>query len=166
VFKSWPHLCEAIANDVHAVNAVIDGEICCLDRDGRSDFRKLLFRRESPYFYAFDVLSVNGKDTCGLPLVERKRRLRRIMPRVETRLLYLDSIAERGRDLYRAACTLDLEGVVGKWANGRYQTDGRCTSWVKFKNPEYSQMEARHELFEKSRGFSKSRLPRPELRLT
>jgi hypothetical protein len=55
---------------------------------------------------------------------------------------------------------------VGKWANGTYQTDGRCTSWVKFKNPEYSQMEARHELFETSRGFSKSRLPRLELRLT
>ena len=41
---------------------------------------------------------------------------------------------------------------MGKWANGTYQTDGRCTSWVKFKNPEYSQMEARHELFE---GFAR-----------
>jgi hypothetical protein len=51
--------------------------------------------------------------------------------------------ARKGR---RAACALDLEGVVGKWANGTCQTDGRCTSWVKFKNPEYSQMEARHEL--------------------
>ena len=29
---------------------------------------------------------------------------------------------------------------MGKWANGTYQTDGRCTSWVKFKNPEYSQI--------------------------
>ena len=55
---------------------------------------------------------------------------------------------------------------MGKWANGTYQTDGRCTSWVKFKNPEYSQMEARHELFEASRGFSKSRPPRLQLRLT
>jgi hypothetical protein len=57
--------------------------------------------------------------------------------------------ARKGRG---AACALDLEGVVGKWANGTYQTDGRCTSWVKFKNPEYSQMEARHGLFE---GFAR-----------
>ena len=71
--------------------------------------------------------------------------------------------ARKGRG---APCALDLEGVVGKWANGTYQTDGRCTSWVKFKNPEYSQMEARHELFEASRGFSKSRPPRLQLRLT
>ena len=78
-------------------NAVLDGEICCLQSTGRSDFYRLLFRREHPYFYAFDMLSVNGEDICGLPLIERKRRLRRIMPKVDTRLLYLDSIAERGR---------------------------------------------------------------------
>jgi hypothetical protein len=32
--------------------------ICCLEPDGRSHFRKLLFRRE--WDYAFDVLSVNA----------------------------------------------------------------------------------------------------------
>ena len=57
---------------------------------------------------------MNGEDVCALALIERKRRLRRIMPKGDTRLLYLDSLAERGRDLYRAACGLDLEGVVGK----------------------------------------------------
>jgi ATP-dependent DNA ligase len=35
---------------------VLDGEICCLDPDGRSNFNALLFRREWPYFYAFDIL--------------------------------------------------------------------------------------------------------------
>jgi bifunctional non-homologous end joining protein LigD len=164
-FKSWPSLCRDIARHIRAVSAVIDGEICCLEPDSRSDFRKLLFRRELPCFYAFDLLSVNGKDLRGLPLQSRKRRLRRITPKAETRLLYLDSIAERGRDLYRAACALDLEGVVGKWATGTYHTDGHCTSWVKIKNPECSQIEGRHELFEASRGLSKSRLPRLELRL-
>jgi ATP-dependent DNA ligase len=47
------------------------------------------------------VLSVDGEDVCALPLIERKRRLRRIMPKVDTRLLYLDSIAERDAALYR-----------------------------------------------------------------
>jgi ATP-dependent DNA ligase len=69
------------------------------------------------------------------------------MPRIETRLLYLDHIAERGRGLYRAACARDLESIVGKWAEGTYQSHGRCTSWVKVKNPKYSQMVDRHELF-------------------
>jgi hypothetical protein len=37
--------------------------------------------------------------------------------------------------------------IVAKWANGTYQCDGRSTSWLKIKNPDYSQMEGRHELF-------------------
>ena len=46
------------------------------------------------------------------------------MPKVESRVLFLDSIAERGCDLFRVACERDLEGIVGKWAHGTYQSDG------------------------------------------
>src|SRR5262245_12955168 len=66
VFKSWPQLSEAIAQSVKARNAILDGEICCLNTDGRSDFYKLLFRRGAPRFYAFDVLMIDGKDLRGL----------------------------------------------------------------------------------------------------
>jgi len=62
------------------------------------------------------------------------------MPAVECRVLFLDSITERGCDLFRAACERDLEGVVAKWSHGTYQTDGRSTSWLKIKNPNYSQI--------------------------
>jgi len=31
---------------------------------------------------------------------------------------------QRGRDLFRVACERDLEGIVGKWAHGTYQTTG------------------------------------------
>ena len=37
--------------------------------------------------------------------------------------------------------------IVGKWTHGTYQTDGRRTSWLKVKNPTYTQMRDRHELF-------------------
>jgi bifunctional non-homologous end joining protein LigD len=128
--------------------AVLDGEICCLDPDGRSNFRNLLFRREWPYFYAFDLLMLDGEDLRSLPLLERKRRLLAIMPRVECRLLYFDHIHERGCDLFRVACERDLEGIVGKFAAGTYRSDPRSTSWLNLKNPEYSQIRDRHELFE------------------
>ena len=116
--------------------AVRDGEICSLDSDGRSEFHPLMFRRETrPFFYAFDLLAVDGEDVTRLPLLERKRRLRAIVPRVSSRLLYLDAIRERGTELFRLACELDLEGIVGKWSRGTYQCDGRRTSWLKIKNP-------------------------------
>ena len=94
----------------------------------------------------------------------RKIALRRIMPWVESRLRYFDHIERRGVDLFRVACERDVEGVVGKWADGSYLCDSRTTSWVKLRNPSYSQMEGRHELFDQHRSFGSPR--RPPTRLT
>jgi len=146
-FKQWPHLVEELAHAVRAHSCVLDGEICCLDADGRPNFRNLLFRREWPHFYAFDVLSIDREDLTGLPLLERKHKLRRIMPTIDSRLLYVDQIEHQGCDLFRVACERDLEGIVAKWVPGSYRTDGRATSWLKIKNADYSQMRDRHELF-------------------
>ena len=156
-----------IAHAVRAFSCMLDGEVCCLEPDGRTNFKKLLFRREWPHFYAFDVLSIDGEDQTGLPLLERKRRLLRIMPTIETRLLYLDHIALRGCDLFHAACERDLEGIVAKWAGGTYRTNGRATSWLKIKNREYSQMRDRQELFAaRQAGPRRGRAPRrPDLLL-
>jgi bifunctional non-homologous end joining protein LigD len=147
-FKQGSQLCEELAHAVKAHDAVIDGEIVCLDRRGRSNFKNLLFRRDWPYFYAFDLLAVDGEDLRGWPLIERKRRLRRLIPLVPTRLLYVDHIKARGTDFFEVACAHDLEGIVAKAANGRYHCDGTSTSWIKIKNPAYTQMTARDELFQ------------------
>jgi hypothetical protein len=74
VFKR-PQLCDEIAHAVRAHSAVLDGVICCLKPDGRTQFNKLLSRREWPFFYAFDVLSIEGDDLTQLRLLDRKRRL-------------------------------------------------------------------------------------------
>jgi bifunctional non-homologous end joining protein LigD len=95
IFKSWPQFAEEIAHSVRAHSAVLDGEICCLDPDGRSNFKPLLFRREWPFFMAFDLLAVDGDDVRELPLLRRKRALKRIMPRVESRLCFMDHIEGR-----------------------------------------------------------------------
>src|SRR5689334_19621397 len=74
-FKSWPQLASDIASTIPCRAAVLDGEICCLDPDGRSDFYRLMFRRAGPHFYAFDVLSADGDDLTRLHLLDRKKRL-------------------------------------------------------------------------------------------
>ena len=65
--------------------------------------------------------------------------------------MFAEAVTGKCRDLFRLACERDLEGVVAKLASGTYQTDGRSTSWVKVKNPEYSQAEGRAEFFENRR---------------
>ena len=53
----------------------MDGEIVCLDAAGRSVFDDLLFRRGTDcYFYAFDLLFVDGEDVRNLPLIVAKRK--------------------------------------------------------------------------------------------
>jgi hypothetical protein len=43
-------------------DAVLDGEIVCLDSEGHPQFRDPLFHRADPCFFAFDLLASNGKD--------------------------------------------------------------------------------------------------------
>jgi ATP-dependent DNA ligase len=65
---------------------------------------------------------------------------------VESRVRYVDHIHERGVAFFELACSRDIEGVVGKWQHGTYQT-GQGSSWVKVKHAQYSQNEGRAELF-------------------
>src|SRR6266851_7422764 len=90
VYKSFPGLCASLAQLPHA--AILDGEIVCLDHDGRPQFNRLFYRRSEPYYYAFDVTFLDGRDLRDVPLIERKRILRGIVPRADSRLLYVDHI--------------------------------------------------------------------------
>src|SRR5215469_18841965 len=54
-------------------NAIIDGEIVCLDAQGVSQFYQLLSRKAEPVFYAFDLLWLNGEDLRNQPLTARKK---------------------------------------------------------------------------------------------
>src|SRR5262249_41992099 len=76
VYK-FPQLVEELAHAVRADDAILDGEIVCLDARGRSRFYSLLFRREWPYFMAFDALHIDGEDlmTPGWGLGLGKKRL-------------------------------------------------------------------------------------------
>jgi bifunctional non-homologous end joining protein LigD len=148
-FAQWPQLAAEVAHVVRARRAVLDGEVVCLRPDGLSDFYALMFRRAQPYFYAFDLLELDGRDLRDRPLLERKHRLADVIPYdSDTRFRLLGHVPVRGRDLFGLACDHDAEGIVAKWARGTYHTDGRTTSWLKVKNPTYSQAEGRHEFFE------------------
>ncbi len=146
-FKSFAGLCDGLAASLQGRRVILDGEIVCLAPDGRALFDPLLYRRAEPHYYAFDCLWLDGRDLRDAPLLERKRVLRQLVPPQPSWLLYVDHVAERGMDLYRAACEMDLEGVIAKLATAPYGTEP--PSWIKIKNPAYSQAVGRRERFEK-----------------
>jgi bifunctional non-homologous end joining protein LigD len=130
--------------------AVLDGEIACLDGEGQSVFKDLLFRRSTCVFVAFDLLYMNGKDLRTLPLIERKRQLRRLLRWKRLRILYLDHVENEGRLLFEQIVRMDLEGMVCKRKTSPYRaTEKPSPYWIKVKNPGYSQAEGREELFAK-----------------
>ena len=54
-----------------------------------------------------------------------------------------------GTLLFEQAVRMDLEGIVCKRKDSPYHvTDKPSRHWIKVKNPKYSQLEARQELFE------------------
>jgi bifunctional non-homologous end joining protein LigD len=129
---------------------VLDGEVVCLDNEGRPQFYSLLYRRGEPYFYAFDVLALDGVDWRPRPLRERKRRLARLLARSRGRVRYLDRIIGKGRALYAGTCARNLEGIVAKLSTAPYDPSAPMT-WRKIKNPTYSQAEGRWEVFDRFR---------------
>jgi ATP-dependent DNA ligase len=121
-----------------------------LNENGRPIFVDLMRRRGPFQFVAFDVLALNGKDVRRLELVERKRLLRAIVPKGSSAILRAQHVAGRGRDLFAAVCSQDLEGIVAKRKRSAYDPVSPLAVWVKIKNAEYSQARDRHELFERA----------------
>ena len=144
-YKSFQELRDQLAG-LKVKDAVIDGELVCLDSEGRSIFNELLFRRGSPIFYAFDLLYLNGRDLRQLPLLERKEKLCNVIEKSALPDVLCGKFVEgRGIGLFNEVVRRNLEGVVAKKKSGTYTT---VSSWLKIKNPNYTQSERRYELFE------------------
>jgi ATP-dependent DNA ligase len=149
-FRGFAELAGWIAEHLRLEDAVLDGEICCLDPDGRPNFRALLFRQHQCIFIAFDLLYLNGKDLRALPLIERKAMLKRLIRRKRARMYYLDHVESDGCLLFEQVLKMDLEGIVCKRKDSPYKvTDKPSRHWIKVKNGRYSQLEGRDELFER-----------------
>ena len=130
---------------LHACKTVLDGEMVCVDEQGRPQFRDLLFHRGEPCFFAFDLLMSDGKDIRSGRLTDRKQELRRLLFNIpESRVRYADHIEREGIALFKRMCEMDLEGIVASHSFGPYASE---TKWFKINNRSYSQMQGREELF-------------------
>jgi len=132
VFRGFRELATWIAEHLRVKNAVLDGEIACLDERGRPNFRDLLFRQRQCIFVAFDLLYLNGKDLRVLPLLERKAFLKKLLRRKQSRILYLDHVEADGCLLFEQIVKMDLEGIVCKHKDSPYKvTEKPSPHWIK-----------------------------------
>jgi bifunctional non-homologous end joining protein LigD len=147
-FMRFDSLRKALAK-LPVLDAILDGEIVCLDNEGISRFNHLLNGKQ-PVFYAFDLLWINGEDIRQSPLLERKQRLSGLIRSGQfERIVCAQHIDGTGKQFFQEICARDLEGIVAKRKLSIYKDDGN--GWLKVKNRSYSQMEGRHELLTRKR---------------
>ena len=146
------------ASWIEAREAVVDGEVVALDRDGRPDFSLLQdltglrgleasTRRRTrgaghlssderaavPLVYmVFDLLHLDGQSLAGVPLEERKRALQRVL-RPNPAVRFSSHVVGAGGDFLQAAAAQGLEGVVAKRRDSRYKPGRRSRDWLKVK---------------------------------
>ena len=128
---------KAIAKALEKVkhDAVIDGELVELDEHGISRFQLLqnaLNTSANLRYCAFDIMFLDGEDLRDLPLVERKKRLKAVLPK-HPLLIYSEHWPEHGKQVFREAEKLGLEGVMAKRARSRYLSGARSRDWLKVK---------------------------------
>ncbi|HET9752592.1 MAG TPA: non-homologous end-joining DNA ligase, partial [Myxococcales bacterium] len=140
----FPDLARALLR-IPADRFVADGEIVVLDETGRPVFQRLQKRAlltaprdveraalELPAtLFLFDLLAFEDFDLRPLPLLERKKLLRRLIPSAGP-LRAVDHVEGHGRALFASVRELGLEGMVAKRAQSPYR-GGRFRDWQKVR---------------------------------
>jgi len=133
----FPEVLESIS-ELKVRDAVIDGEIVALDEQGISSFQLLqafeLGEERPPiFYYAFDLLRLNGKDLHESPLKERKGKLGRLLKDPPGVIRLSSSLEGSATQLLDRVRDLGLEGLIGKRKESTYESGRRSGAWVKLK---------------------------------
>jgi bifunctional non-homologous end joining protein LigD len=144
----YPEL-TVLAERLRARQAILDGEICALDAEGRPSFSLMQQRTGglgrhwsgaagearagaeiSLVYYAFDLLYLDGYDLRRVDLEKRKELLDEVLMR-DDRVRYSGHFPG-GVALYNAAKERGLEGIIAKRRNSCY-LEKRTREWLKVK---------------------------------
>jgi len=138
----WTHRMASIAAEIGKLQPnkiTLDGEVVVLAPDGTTSFADLqaAFQNNAKNrpltYFVFDLLHLNGHNTRGLPLRDRKALLTELLAHADPNILRLSEHLESdGPTLFRNACKLRAEGIVSKRASAVYHA-GRSSDWIKCK---------------------------------
>src|SRR5689334_25231378 len=116
-------------------SAIMDGEVIVQNEQGISDFDALKsairWQPQKLILCAFDLLHLNGKDLRNAPLLERRARLKELIP-TEHPFLFSEEFTGDANAFFQACADYQLEGIVSKLASSKYRS-GRSKTWLKTK---------------------------------
>lgn len=122
-------------------DAIIDGEVAALDKNGSPDFAALQAalsddRTDDLIFFAFDLMYSDDGDLRKLPLRDRKAALKEYLGEQgqdsSSLIRYVDHFETAGDAVLQSACRMNLEGIISKRLDAPYRA-GRIGDWTKAK---------------------------------
>jgi len=137
---TYPELVEAL--EVAGPDVLLDGEVVAF-KGRQTSFEQLQRRMQihdpgrarrsgvAVYYYVFDLLELDGRDVRGLPLRERKAKLRGALE-FDGPLRFTTHRVGAGEEAFRQACGRGWEGVIAKRVDSRYVA-ARSRDWLKLK---------------------------------
>jgi bifunctional non-homologous end joining protein LigD len=142
----------AAAAKLKARSFTLDGEAVVAGADGVAVFDALHRRGRvvDAILQAFDLLEQDGEDLRPLPLIERKKRLARLLARSRTGIVINEHTDDEGAMVFLHACKMGLEGIVSKRLTAPYRS-GPSRDWIKVKNPDSPAMIRAREHFARLR---------------
>jgi bifunctional non-homologous end joining protein LigD len=146
ITSRFPEIAAALADQrprdgIHQ-DLIADGEVVAFEgsqtRFGRLQQRlgiaspsPELLREVPVYYYLFDVMYAEGRDTRSMPLLDRKQLLERSLA-FRDPLRFTEHRVGDGDAYWEQACRDGWEGLVVKRADAPYAA-GRSRNWLKFK---------------------------------
>src|SRR5262249_11976459 len=132
--ESYPGITKA-ATKLDCRSAIIDGEVIIQNEQGVSNFEALKsairWHPQKLIFCAFDLLHLNRKDLRDQPLLERRAKLKELIP-PEHPFLFSEEFTGDAAAFFQACADHQLEGIVSKLASSKYRS-GRSKTWLKTK---------------------------------
>jgi DNA ligase D-like protein (predicted ligase)/DNA ligase D-like protein (predicted polymerase)/DNA ligase D-like protein (predicted 3'-phosphoesterase) len=128
-----------------ATSGLFDGEIVCLEPDGKPNFRNVIYRmqqraegaieramaRHPAHCYLFDCLYLDGRSIINEPLVRRREWLKDANKGGSA--YRVSEFIEDGPAFFEAVKELGLEGIMAKQRDSVYLYGKRSESWLKIK---------------------------------
>lgn len=118
------------------LDAILDGEVVVLDRNGTASFGALQnWRSEADgdlVYYVFDILWYQGQDLKDMTLLERKSILKAVLPKNNS-ILVSEHFETSGIHFLEEAKKLGLEGIMAKRKDSIYHVHNRSKDWLKIK---------------------------------
>jgi bifunctional non-homologous end joining protein LigD len=123
----------AALTSLQADNFVLDGELVAFDALGETSFGLLQGGHPGAITYCvFDLLTLLGRDTTGLPLAERQSLMVALVDGAPAALQPVRPLVGSPADLLAQACAAGWEGLVAKRVGSVYRA-GRSPDWQKLK---------------------------------